>query len=116
MSGIVQTRLWLAQRISAMVLAVAVSVHLAGIIIAVRGGLSAAEIIGRVGGSAVLAAFYGVFVIAVAVHAPLGLRTILDEMTPLKPASVNAAAGVFAAVVLAMGFRAVLGFYQLGGA
>lgn len=116
MSGIVQTRLWLAQRISAMVLAVAVSVHLAGIIIAVRGGLSAAEIIGRVGGSAVLAAFYGVFVIAVAVHAPLGLRTILDEMTPLKPASVNAAAGVFAAVVLAMGFHAVLGFYQLGGA
>lgn len=115
MSEAAHTRLWLAQRISAMVLAVAVGIHLAGIVIAVQGGLSAAEIIGRVGGSGVLAAFYGVFVIACAVHAPIGIRTVLTEMTDFKPASVNGIAGVFAAVILLMGLQAVLGFYGLGG-
>jgi fumarate reductase subunit C len=108
--------MWLAQRISAVVLAVCVVIHLAGIIIAVQGGLSAAEIIGRVGGNGVLAAFYGVFVLACAVHAPIGLRTVLNEMTTIKPVSANVAAGVFALAVLAMGLRAVLGFYGLGAA
>ncbi len=115
MSEVVQTRLWLAQRISAFVLAVAVTVHLAGIIIAVQGGLTAAEIIGRVGGNGVLALFYGVFVIACAVHAPIGLRTVLNEMTALKPASVNGIAFTFGALVVMLGFQAVLGFYGLGG-
>ena len=115
MSEVVQTRLWLAQRISAMVLAVAVAIHLAGIIIAIQGGLSAAEIIGRVGGSGVLASFYGVFLLACAVHAPIGLRTVLLEMTTIKPVSVNGIAGAFAAVILLMGMKAVFGFYGLGG-
>ncbi len=116
MSEVIQTRLWLAQRISALVLAVAVTVHLAGIIVAVQGGLTAAEIIARVGGNGVVAVFYGVFVIACAVHAPIGLRTVLSEMTALKPVSVNGIASAFAAVVLVLGLRAVLGFYGLGGA
>ena len=42
-----QTCLWLVQRISASVLAVAVAVHLITIIAAVQGGLTAAEIIAR---------------------------------------------------------------------
>jgi len=115
-SEITQTRLWLAQRISAVVLAVAVTVHLIGIVTAVRGGLSAAEIINRVGGSGVLALFYGVFVIACAIHAPIGLRAVLSEMTALKPASVNGIASAFAAVIVLLGFQVVLGFYGLGGA
>ncbi len=116
MSEIVQTRLWLAQRISAFVLAAAVTVHLAGIVTAVRGGISAAEIVDRVGGNGVLALFYGVFVIDCAVHAPIGLRTVLSEMTALKPASVNGIAGAFAALTLLLGLQAVLIFYGLGGA
>ncbi|MDA1089319.1 MAG: succinate dehydrogenase [Proteobacteria bacterium] len=115
MNEVVQTRLWLAQRISAVVLAVCVGIHLAGIIIAVQGGLSAAEIIGRVGGSGVLAAFYGVFVLACAVHAPIGLRAVLAEMTDIKPVSINGIASAFAAVILLMGMQAVLGFLGLGG-
>ena len=110
----IQTRVWLAQRFSAVVLAVAVTVHLVGIIVAVQGGLSAAEIIARVGGSAVMAVFYGVFVIACAVHAPIGLRTVLLEMTALKPRVVDGVAGIFAGAVLVLGLRAVVGFYQLG--
>mgnify|MGYP000542439018 CR=1 FL=1 len=67
------------------------------------------------GGSGVLASFYGVFLLACAVHAPIGLRTVLLEMTTIKPVSVNGIAGAFAAVILLMGMKAVLGFYGLGG-
>ena len=58
--------------LAGVVLAVAVVVHLAGIIAAQQGGLTAAEIISRVGGNGGWAAFYGVFVVAAAVHAPIG--------------------------------------------
>ena len=43
--------LWIGQRVSAMVLAACVMVHLVTIIYAVRGGLSAAEILARTRGS-----------------------------------------------------------------
>jgi len=109
-----QTRVWLAQRLSAGVLAIAVTVHLGGIIVAVRGGLSAAEIIARVGGNGGMALFYGVFVLAAAVHAPIGLRTVLLEMTALNPRVADGVAGIFAVAVLGLGLRAVYGFYQLG--
>ncbi len=110
----IQSRVWLAQRLSAMVLAVAVTVHLGGMILAVQGGLTAAEIIQRVGGNGVAASFYGIFVLAAAVHAPIGLRTVLLEMTALNPRVADGVAGVFAVAVLVLGLRAVLGFYQLG--
>ena len=75
-----QVLLWGAQRISAMVLALCVIVHLITIIYAVRNGLSAAEILGRTRGSVAWGCFYGLFVAAVAVHAPIGMRNILSEM------------------------------------
>ncbi len=108
------TWLWLAQRISAMVLAVAVAVHLASIIAVTQGGLSAAEIIGRVGGNGAWAAFYGVFVIAAAIHAPIGLRTVLQEMTPLPSFSVNALSALLSLGMGVMGMGAVIGLYGLG--
>ena len=109
-----QTWLWLAQRTSAMVLAAAVAVHLATIIAATQGGLSAAEIVGRVGGNGAWAAFYGVFVIAAAIHAPIGLRTVLQEMTPLPSFSVNALSALLALGMGVMGMGAVIGLYGLG--
>jgi succinate dehydrogenase hydrophobic anchor subunit len=45
-----QAHLWVVQRITAMILALAVLVHLATIITAVRGGLSAREILARTQG------------------------------------------------------------------
>ena len=45
-----QARLWDWQRISAMVLALCVAIHLVTIVYAVRGGLSAAEILARTQG------------------------------------------------------------------
>ncbi len=79
MSRGTETLLWVAQRASAAVLAVCVLVHLATIIYAVQGGLTGAEILARTRGNAAWAAFYTVFVLAVAVHAPIGLRTVLAE-------------------------------------
>jgi len=79
--------LWIAQRASAAVLAVCVVVHLATIIYAVQGGLTAAEILGRTRGNAGWLAFYSVFVLAVSVHAPIGLRTVFIEWLRWRGAS-----------------------------
>ena len=79
MSNAAATRLWLAQRASAAVLALCVAVHLATMIMAVRGGLSATEILNRTRGSSAWAAFYAVFVLSVSIHVPIGLRTVAGE-------------------------------------
>ena len=79
MSARSETLMWVAQRASAAVLAVCVAVHLVTIIYAVRNGLSAAEILGRTRGSYAWAGFYAIFVAAVVVHAPIGLRSVLAE-------------------------------------
>ncbi len=99
--------LWLAQRASAAVLALCVVVHLATMILAVRGGLSAAEILERTRGSAVWPAFYGVFVLAVAIHAPIGLRTVLAESSGGHRRRLDLAMAAFALLLLAAGLRAV---------
>ena len=103
-----QSLLWLAQRASAGLLALCVVVHLARMIFAVRGGLTAAEILGRTRGSAAWAAFYGVFVLGVAIHAPIGLRTIVAEMRGGHHRGIDAAMLAFAAALLALGLRAVV--------
>ena len=89
-------------------LALCVVVHLATMIVAVRGGLTAAEILGRTRGSAGWAAFYGVFVVAVAIHAPIGLRTIVAEWpAAARPRRRRRAARRSALALLALGLRAV---------
>lgn len=106
-----QTWLWLAQRASAMVLAVIVIVHLITMIYAIQGGLSAAEILGRTRGSVSWMLFYGVFVVAVAIHAPIGLRTILLETTPLKGRVVDPLMAALALLLVFAGWRAVAGLF-----
>ncbi len=102
-----QAKLWYWQRISAMVLAMFVLVHLATLVYAVRGGLTAAEILGRTQGSLAVAVFYGMFVIACAIHAPIGLARIAEEWLGLAPRLSNLAAGAFALALLIFGLRAV---------
>lgn len=99
--------MFLAQRLSALALAPLVLVHLFLVIYAIRGGLSAAEILGRTQGSLAWAAFYGAFVLAVSVHAPIGLRTVLAEWTPLPRRAVDALAVLAGLALLALGLRAV---------
>jgi fumarate reductase subunit C len=102
-----QVLLWTAQRASAAVLAVCVLVHLATLIYAVRNGLSAGGILGRTRGSAAWAAFYVLFVAAVTVHAPIGLRNILSETIGWRGPGLDAATAALALALAAGGLRAV---------
>ena len=100
-------RLFLLQRLSALVLAPLVLTHLGLILYAVGDGLSAAEILGRTRGSFWWGLFYGLFVLAVAVHGPIGLRTVVSEMTPWRGRSLDLAMVGFGLVLLLLGLRAV---------
>lgn len=104
-------RLFLLQRASAVVLALAVLVHLATIIVAVRSGLTAGEILGRTSGNLGWLAFYTVFVLAAAIHAPIGLRTILREWAGWQGRACDIAMAVFALSLLALGLRAAWAVY-----
>ncbi len=106
-SAIAQAKRWYWQRISAMVLAVCVLVHLVVLIYAVRGGLSAAGILGRTRGNWAFGAFYAVFVVACAVHVPVGLANIAREWWGLQEDAAVWLARAFALLLLAMGLRAV---------
>ena len=102
-----QVLLWTAQRLSAGVLAVCVLVHLVTVIYAVRNGLSAAEILGRTRGNLAWAAFYSLFVLAVAVHAPIGLRNVLSETFNWRGRSLEIAVLALPVFLALVGFRAV---------
>jgi fumarate reductase subunit C len=113
-SARIQTWMWAAQRLSAIVLAIAVLVHLGTIIYAVQGGLSGAEIVARVAGNGSWLAFYVVFVAAVAIHAPIGLRAVLIEMTPLPARAVDVVVTVALVGIAWTGWSAAFGLYGLG--
>ena len=101
-----ETLLWFAQRASAAVLALCIVVHLITIVYAVRGGLSAAEILGRTRGSGGWIAFYSVFVLAISVHVPIGLRAIAIEWLGWRGASRDWTVLAIAAALAVAGLRA----------
>ncbi|MBI4204452.1 MAG: succinate dehydrogenase [Betaproteobacteria bacterium] len=102
-----QVLLWGAQRASAAVLALCVIVHLVTIIYAVRNGLSAAEVLGRTRGSGLWFGFYALFIAAVAVHAPIGLRTILSETFDWRGRSLDVLVLIMGILLALWGLRAV---------
>ncbi len=114
--AIAQARRWYWQRISAMVLAVCVLVHLVVMVYAVRGGLSGAEILGRTQGSWAFGAFYAVFVIACAVHVPVGVANIAREWWGLGDRAARALSLSFALLLLLAGLRAVVAVVAPGAA
>jgi fumarate reductase subunit C len=101
-------RLFMLQRLSALVLAPMVLVHLLVMIYAVQGGLSAAEILGRTQGSVSWALFYGLFVLAVSIHAAIGLRVVFSEVLKLRGLLLNVLSCLIFAGLLLMGARAVI--------
>jgi fumarate reductase subunit C len=103
--------LFLAQRATAFVLALAVAMHLGTILYAVRGGLTASEILGRTHGNIAFALFYGLFVIAVAIHAPIGLRNVLREWTAWRGRSLDLVLALFSVLLLTLGLRAVFAVF-----
>jgi len=107
--AITQAKLWYWQRVSALVMALCVVGHLGIIIYAVRGGLSAAEVLGRTHGNWPLGGFYAVFLLACAVHVPIGLATIAAEWLGWRGRSADVAASLFGCLIAVMGLRAVYG-------
>ena len=107
-----QTVLWVAQRVTAAILAVCVVVHLATIIYAVQGGLTAAEILGRTRGNTAWLAFYSLFVVAAAIPAPIGLRSVLGEWMKWRGMSREAFLVLFSMILLVTGMRAVLAVFS----
>ena len=103
--------LFIAQRASAAVLAVAVVIHLATILYAVRSGLTAAAILGRTQGNVAFLLLYLAFVAAIAVHAPIGLRTVFREWTAWRGRSLDVAMAAFALALLMLGLRATLAVF-----
>jgi fumarate reductase subunit C len=111
MTARAETWLWIVQRATAAILALAVLVHLATVIYAVRAGLSAAAVLARIQGNPWWLGFYLVFVLAAALHAGVGLRTILREMTPWRGPSLDGAAACMSLFLLAAGWRAAIGLF-----
>lgn len=113
-TALLQAKLWYAQRISAMVLGLCVAIHLFIMFYAIRGGLTAGEILGRTQGNWLFAIFYEVFVLACFVHAPIGLANILRENFPREP-RVAVLPWILACLILVLGTAAVIGVFT-GGA
>ena len=112
--AVLQAKLWYAQRISAMILGLCVSIHLIIIFYAIRGGLTAEEILGRTQGNIAFAIFYEIFVLACFVHAPIGVANILEE-TFSKGFISKTLSWILAALIITLGTTAVIGVYT-GGA
>jgi len=100
-------RLYMLQRITAMIMAPLVIGHLAVMIYAIQGGLSTAEILGRTQGSLLWFLFYGTFVVAVAIHGSIGLRTVAHEWFGLKGYLLTAFMWVVGMLLFLLGARAV---------
>jgi fumarate reductase subunit C len=94
------------------VLGVCVLVHLATMVYAVRGGLTAAEILGRTQGSVAWLAFYTLFVLAIVVHVPIGLRAVLGEWLGWRGATREMVLFVVALLLAYTGMKAVLGVFR----
>jgi fumarate reductase subunit C len=101
------TRLYLLQRITAMIMAPLVLLHLGVMIVAIQGGLDSAEILSRTRGSLFWGGTYGLFVLAVSVHAAIGIRVVLFEWLSIKGTKLTLVSWLVFAVLLMMGARAV---------
>ncbi len=100
-------RFYVLQRLTALVMAPLVLVHLGVIVYATRSGLSAEAILGRTEGSLLWAGFYGLFVVAAAIHGTIGLRTVLAEVAGWRGRALDFGVTVFGLLVLGLGLRGV---------
>ncbi len=84
-----------------------VLVHLGVILYATRSGLDAESLLGRTRGSLLWGLIYGSFVVAVSIHAAIGLRTVLQEWLRIKGALLEGVAWGLGIGLLTLGLRAV---------
>jgi fumarate reductase subunit C len=106
-SGGLSFRLYILQRLSALIMAPLLILHLGVMIYAIQGGLDAAEILGRTQGSIFWGLVYGLFVMAVAIHAAIGLRVVGHEWSQFGSRPLGIVSWLIALLILTMGWRAV---------
>jgi len=100
-------RLYVLQRATAALMLPLIGVHVAVIFYAMGRGLTAADILGRTRGSLLWASFYGLFVIAAAIHASIGVRNIVAEWSPIRERQAGILAALFGVLLMILGLRAV---------
>lgn len=104
-------RLVFLQRLTAMLMVPLIIGHLAVIFYATRKGLDAASILARTKGSVGWALFYGVFVVAAAIHGAIGVRSVASEWTPRafrrNPRALDFLMWAFGVALAFLGLRAV---------
>ena len=100
-------RLYMLQRITALLMAPLVVGHLAVMVYAIQGGLTAEEILGRTQGSVLWFLFYGVFVAAVSIHGAIGLRVVAHEWCRWKGAALDIFMWLVGLSLFVLGARAV---------
>ena len=108
-------RLYFAQRLTALIMAPLTLGHLAVMIYAVQDGLSVAEILARTQGSVAWFLFYGSFVLAVAVHAAIGLRVVISEWLDVRGIALSVFSWAVLVMLLVLGGRAVWTVTFAGG-
>ena len=108
-------RLYMAQRLSALVMVPLTIGHILVMIYAVQGGLSVNEILGRTQGSVSWFLFYGSFVLAVAIHAAIGVRVISYEWARLRGWYLDCVAWLVFGLLSWLGGRAVFSVTLAGG-
>lgn len=96
------------QRVTGAMLAVLVFIHLAVILYAIEGGLSADEVLARTNSTVMWPIFYSAFVVTVSIHAPLGFRNIIREWFNLSQKTSAVFASGLAVILLLTGLRAVV--------
>ncbi len=101
------TRLYLLQRISALIMAPLVVLHLAVMIVAIQGGLDSTEILSRTSGSLFWGSVYSLFVVMVSIHAAIGLRVVMFEWLNIRGEALNGFSWFAFVVLLVIGIRAV---------
>jgi fumarate reductase subunit C len=101
-------RLYILQRATAMLMVPLILAHIVVIFYATRKGLSAADILNRTRGSIGWAAYYGLFVIAAAIHAGIGVRTVAIEWGGLRSRGADAVMWGTGLALCVLGLRAVI--------
>ena len=102
-----EIKLYMMQRITAMFMVPFILIHLGLIIYATRDGVSAAEILSRTKGSIGWMLFYGLFVVAAAIHGTIGIRNIASEMFSWRGRSLDFVMAAVIIALMAIGLRAV---------
>lgn len=101
-------RLYAWQRLTALAMVPLIAAHLATMIYAIQGGLTAKEILARTQGSVGWALFYGAFVVLAAIHGAIGVRSVVSEWSGLGLRALDGLMWSFGLVLAALGLRAVV--------